>query len=493
MNQEKKFFSLSTILNRVKTIVDDVIAGNAFWVRVEISQIKEDRRGHIYLDLVENKDGIVLAKCRATIWQKNAIDIKRRLAENAKEILKDGSEILCYCEIVFSAVYGLSINILEVDLSFSLGEVERIKQENLKKLKENGLLDLNARFHLPKVIQKIALISSERTAGHADFVNQLTKNEYGYVFHVTAIDCQVQGEFAYMSIIKALKTANNLECDAVVVIRGGGAALDLDVFNNYALAETIAKMNMPVLTGIGHETDSTVVDFVANRFFKTPSAVAAFIVEKAYHFDVNISRTYDGIMQLYRQQVTMNRHFVDVTDKEIKSKSLAITRLKRGELHLVSNRLISEVKKRMAKEESFLEISKQAIVFRPKTILTKQNQVLKEKGRIISFLGEQMIDTQKQTLTVLQEKLGYHVNGFLRREKIRINALEEIPQLYDLETILKKGFSIVRLNGKTINYNTEMKEGDELEIMVFNKIYIITLGSIKEVVLWNNLLMKAQL
>lgn len=493
MNQEKKFFSLSTILNRVKSIVDDVIAGNAFWVRVEISQIKEDRRGHVYLDLVENKDGVILAKCRATIWQKNAIDIKSRLAENAKEILKDGSEILCYCEIVFSTVYGLSVNILDVDLSFSLGEVERIKQENLRKLKENGLLELNARFALPKVIQKIALVSSERTAGHADFINQLTMNKYGYVFHVTAIDCQVQGEFAYLSIIKALKTVNDVDYDAVVVIRGGGAALDLDVFNNYALAEVIANMKIPVLTGIGHETDSTVADFVANRFFKTPSAVAAFIVEKAYHYFVNVSRVYDGIIQMYKQQITVNKHFVNVTDKEIKSKALAITRLKRGELHMVSNRLISEVKKRMNKEQSFLEISKQAIVFRPKTILTKQNQIIKEEGRMISFFGEQMLDSQRHKLSVLQEKLGYHVNGFLRREKIRVSALEEIPQLYDLETILKKGFSIVRLNGKTINYETEMKQGDELEIMVFNKIYLVTLGNIKEVVLWNNLLMKAQL
>ncbi len=493
MNQEKKFFSLSTILNRVKSIVDDVIAGNAFWVRVEISQIKEDRRGHVYLDLVENKEGVILAKCRATIWQKNAFEIKQRLAENAKEILKDGSEILCYCEIVFSTVYGLSVNILDVDLSFSLGEVERIKQENLKRLKDNGLLELNARFVLPKVVQKIALISSERTAGHADFVNQLHKNEYGFAFHITSFDCQVQGEYAYLSIIKALKTVNEQNFDAVVVIRGGGAALDLDVFNNYALAETIAKMNIPVLTGIGHETDSTVADFVANRYFKTPSAVAAFMVEKAYHYLVSVSRMYDGIMQVYQQKITMNKHFVEVHDKEIKSKALAITRLKRGALHTVSNRLISEVKKRMHKEQSFLEVSKQAIVFRPKTILSKQNQIIKEEGRMISFFGEQMLDSQKHQLFVLQEKLAYHAKGFLHREKIRVSTLEEIPQLYDLESILKKGFSIVRLNGKTINNNTEMKQGDELEIMVFNKIYLVTLGNIKEVVLWNNLLTKAQL
>ncbi|MGL4581954.1 MAG: exodeoxyribonuclease VII large subunit, partial [Flavobacterium sp.] len=343
MYEGNRYHRLSTILSRVKEIVDSAISNNFFWLKTEIGQLKEDRKGHIYLELVENYEGITLAKCRANIWQSNASVIKNILGDNAKEILKEGAEIMCYCEVTFSNVYGLSINIHRIDLSYSLGEVERIKQENLIKLREKGYLDLNRTLPVPIVIQHIALVSSAGTAGHADFIKQLEVNENNFVFHVTHFDCQVQGEQAVSSIVAAIDRIPVATYDAIVVIRGGGSPLDLDVFNNYNLAVKIATTHTPVFTGIGHETDSTIADYVSSRYFKTPSAVAAAIIEKATRYYVSVFRSFEEIRQVYKQKMMSETHQLNVNEREIRLYGLGHFKQKKDELHMLSNRMVTEI------------------------------------------------------------------------------------------------------------------------------------------------------
>ncbi|EHO15256.1 MULTISPECIES: exodeoxyribonuclease VII large subunit [Myroides] len=490
---DNKYYRLSTILYRVKDIVDKAISNNYFWLRAEIGQLKEDRKGHLYLELVEHKDGVVLAKCRANIWQSNAYVIKKTLGENANEILKNGAEIMCYCEVTFSNLYGMSINIHQIDLSYSLGEVERIKQENLRKLVEQGYHQKNKELYLPAVLQRIALVSSKGTAGHADFIKQLEENEYNFVYHLDHYDCQVQGDGAVASIQEALSEIEADMYDVIVLIRGGGSALDLDVFNHYELAVTLATSHTPVFTGIGHETDSSLADFVANRYFKTPSAVAAYIVERTALFYTDISRMYEGIMQSYKQHITVEQHKLEVAEKEIRLYGVAQAKQKKQELGTLSNRLITEVRKRLHTEESFIESATQSISYRAQRITGKENQTLKEKTKLVAYLAQQCIDVHQQQLNTSLEKLVYQAKGQLKKERVRLVTFEEITTAYDLSSILRKGFAIVMHNGQLLNEHKELNIGDELEIAIYNKKYRIILAEIKEVKQWNNLLMKKPL
>lgn len=489
---DNKFYRLSTILSRVKDIVDDAISNNLFWLKVEIAQIKEDRKGHLYLELVENKDGVVLAKCRANIWQANAYVIKQILGDNAKDILKDGAEIMCYCEVTFSNVYGLSINIHRIDLSYSLGEVERIKQENYKKLRELGYTELNKKLYIPTVLQRIALVSSEGTAGHADFIKQLEVNENNFQFNIDHYNCQVQGEYAVTSIIEAINTIPKDTYDIIVVIRGGGSALDLDVFNNYELAVAFASSHTPVFTGIGHETDSTLADYVAAVFFKTPSAVAAYIVERATQYYVMVNQTYDSIVQMYKHRMVEEKHFVEMSERNVRLYGLAHSKQNKEGLLALSNRLVTEVRKRLNSEASFLEGATQSISYRSQRITNKEKQTLNEKARLVTFLAQQNIELHKNKLNASIDRLVYQAKGRIKKEKIKLATYEEVTTAYDLSAILRKGFAIVMHNSKLLDENSTLAIGDELEIAVYNRKYIIKLAEIKEVNQWNNLLTKRQ-
>ncbi|MDR0196251.1 MAG: exodeoxyribonuclease VII large subunit [Myroides sp.] len=492
MNVEYKYHRLSNILSRVKTLVDEAISNHYFWLKVEIAQIREDRKGHIYLELVDNEEGVVLARSRANIWQTNARAIKNTLGNNADDILKEGSEILCYCEVTYSILYGMSINIVQIDLSYSLGEVERIKQENLNKLIKLGYTDLNKQLTIPLVLQRIALVSSENTAGHADFMKQLQVNENNFQFAIDHYNCQVQGDNAVPSILGALASIPANTYDIVVIIRGGGSALDLDVFNNYELAVTIASCHTPVFSGIGHETDSTLADYVAAFFFKTPSAVAAYIVERTTQYYVYVCQTYDNILQLYKNRVREENHFIEVSEREIRLYGLAHSKQKKEDLHTLSNRLITEVRKHINREESFIEGATQSVSYRAQRITHKEKQTINEKARLVTFLAQQSIEVHKHKLSTSLERLVYQTKGRIKREQIKLSTYEEITTAYDLSAILRKGFAIVMHNGQLLNEDSTLVIGDELEIAVYNKKYIIKLAEIKEVNQWNNLLTKKQ-
>ena len=202
------YYSLSTILNRVKTIIDTNVAGKCFWLKVEIANINFHRSGHVYLELAENQNGNTIAKCKAIIWNYQISHIRQTLGKDFDNILKKGNEILCYTSIQFDVTYGLSILITDVNLEFAVGQIEKKRQETIDRLKKEGLIDLNKRIPIPLVIKTIALIASKDTSGYQDFVKNITENQYGYKFYIELFSSSVQGNTAEIEIVNRLKTIN---------------------------------------------------------------------------------------------------------------------------------------------------------------------------------------------------------------------------------------------------------------------------------------------
>lgn len=493
MLENRKIFTLHAILNRVQQVFDELMLGKYFWVKVEVLKVSKDRRGHYYLELVEQVEDQVLARCRATIWQRNVERCVIDGGEELDKVVKEGAEILCYGEAIFHPVYGFSLHVIHVDYAFSLGEIERKKQMALMQLQQRGLLQINKEKKLPLVLQKIAVVASVGTSGYADFVQHLVQNPYAFAFNMISFDTQVQGEEASLNIVRQLEIAAIGDFDVVVLIRGGGSKFDLDVFNSIGVAEQIAQMPMAVFTGIGHETDTTVADYVAHTYFKTPSAVAAYIVEKTLQFSVFLEQSSQTVKDYTRQMISRSQIVLNQMEERIVSLSAYRLREEKNYLAKQSAELGYLVKQLTRTSKSDLERIEQRITVETKMSLKKKRNALYDEVSRLSFLGKQRLFLEMQQLHLMKEMTLVRVRHTLTKTTLHLTQSEELLSLYDIEHILKKGFAVVRHQGKVVTAATILKQGDELELTLYNKQYKITLASIEEVTQWKNLLMKKPL
>lgn len=254
-----------------------------WWVTAEISEFRQTANGHCYLELVDKDErsaGDFRAKARANIWRSASALLLPKFREDTGRSLSAGMKVLVRVRIAFHEVYGHSLTITDLDPTYTLGDVARQRQEILAQLEDDGVLTLNQELPLSRPLRRIAVISAAGAAGFGDFVQQLVQS--GYSFTTQLFEATMQGSAVESSIIAALNriAAQQEAWDCVVIIRGGGAVSDLNGFETYSLAANVAQFPLPILTGIGHERDETVIDLVAHSRFKTPTAVAAFLIEQ---------------------------------------------------------------------------------------------------------------------------------------------------------------------------------------------------------------------
>jgi len=287
-------------LFELNKIIGDVLAKNlepSYWIIAEIGQIQTNQKGHCYLELVEKEDNQIKAKTRATIWSYTYQNLSTWFHGITGQSLKAGMKILFNATVQYHEVYGFSLNIRDIDAQYTLGERAKKRQEIISQLQEDGIFDMNKELDLPIVPQRIAIISSETAAGFGDFMDQLNANEFGYDFNVNLFNSVMQGDQAEASIISSMhQVFEKIEdIDLVIIIRGGGATLDLDCFDSYDLGCHIAQFPIPVITGIGHERDETIVDMVAHTKMKTPTAVAEFIISGCRNFELKLVEHFNNL------------------------------------------------------------------------------------------------------------------------------------------------------------------------------------------------------
>jgi exodeoxyribonuclease VII large subunit len=260
------------------------------WVVAELGQINRHPSGHLYVTLVEQVASKLTAQIKGVIWSSNAT-IVDCFQEEAGQPFARGLQVLILCRPRFHPVYGLSLDILDIDPAYTLGAYARAKQLTVERLERERLLDLNGLIELPLVPQRIAIVSSPEAAGYQDFVHQLASNEAGCRFRLVLFASLVQGAAAEKEIVAALGAVakRSSEFDAIVVLRGGGSDTDLRCFDAYDVATAIARSPLPVLTGIGHERDQTVADMVAHTRVKTPTAAAQFLIDRVIEFVARLS------------------------------------------------------------------------------------------------------------------------------------------------------------------------------------------------------------
>lgn len=291
------------------------------WVIAEISELSINRTGHCYMELIE-KDSTgarTIAKARATIWAGTFRMLKPYFETSTGHEFSSGLKVLLNVSVEFHEIYGFSLNVKDIEPAFTIGDIEKRRKEIIARLEKEGVLLMNREIEFPLAPQKIAIISSETAAGYGDFIRQLESNPYSYKFYHKLFPASMQGENTEPSIVEALDKIffSDDFFDVVVIIRGGGSKSDLNSFDSYRLASHIAQFTLPVISGIGHERDETIVDIVAHTKCKTPTAVAEFLTGKMHEFESHLDELLDGCLNLTGEtleehKAKLNRLIIDI-------------------------------------------------------------------------------------------------------------------------------------------------------------------------------------
>lgn len=405
----------------VRDVVELGMPGS-YWVEAELSEVRE-RSGHCYMELVQ-KDltgNSTVARASARCWRSTWASVRPGFEQVTGEHFRAGLKVLLQVHAQFHENFGFSWIVTDIDPAYTLGDMARRRQEIIRILKEEGVFDLNKELCLSLFASRIAVVSSESAAGYGDFCNQLDTNAYGFAFSVRLFPAVMQGERTEGSIISALDAINSEadDFDCVVIIRGGGAVSDLSAFDSLALAENVANFPLPVITGIGHERDESVLDMVANKRVKTPTAAAALLIE-------NLKHTYDRIVQAQeRISVSVSRRM----DYE------------RVRLERVSDRipvLFSLVKTRQqARIDSFFA------------------RVGAAAGRIVA--------EERLRLDRLSVALAPAVRQRLSAENHRLELLGQRISAVDPAILLRRGYSITLHNGRAVYSPGQLSDGDVIE------------------------------
>ena len=275
-----KQYSLSELCTEIQEVVENDLL-ERYWVRAEIASLST--RGHCYMELVEKaEDNTLAAKVRATCWNNVYGLLSAYFIQETGQALRIGMQVLVEVSVGFHPVYGLNLNIWNIDPTYTQGDLAKQRQATIRRLKEDGVIDMQKSLEVPTLVRRVAIISAAGAAGYGDFCDQLTNNRYGYKFELSLFAAIMQGDNAPKSIISALNQIVKEEdqWDIVVIIRGGGASTDLGCFDDYELANHCAQFPLPILSGIGHTRDMSIVDMVVHTSVKTPTAAAEWLIER---------------------------------------------------------------------------------------------------------------------------------------------------------------------------------------------------------------------
>jgi exodeoxyribonuclease VII large subunit len=388
MGEDRKVYSLFQLNRSIKKALESKAGSTGFWVKAEIASITFSKRGHVYLDFVEEVEGERKAAIRGTIWSSAVDKIKSKLGESTESVLKKGSEIVFLCRVTFHEVFGLSLSISEIDLTFMLGELERRKNETISSVKKDGIDKLNKLRPLPTVIHKIALVGSPGTSGFRDFAHHVLHNEWRFKFDIEVFSASVQGIEAVSKIIDALKLARESEPDVIVIVRGGGSPLDLDCFNSLDLAIAIGETDTPVLTGIGHETDFCVADLVAHRYFKTPTDVGDFMVDRTLSFASKLIEIATKVGS--RSQHILHRESTMISSAKILLRELSTKLISDNisSFNQIKIDLKREIDRVLEKQKESLKTILNTIkLLRPENTLSRGYSILRHNDKAISGIS----------------------------------------------------------------------------------------------------------
>jgi exodeoxyribonuclease VII large subunit len=439
---EKQVFTLQQVVRSIKKTLEDRYTQN-YWVKAEMHKLNKYPSGHAFPELVQKDENKIVAQITGTIWKQQLERINTKFIEVVKEPLREGTSLLLLVKINYSETFGLGLQILDIDPSYSLGELQKQREETLRKLAKEGLLNLNQKLHFPILPKRVAIISADSSKGLSDFLQVLQENEKSYFIFTHLFNAYLQGDVAVQSIISALKKIKRVKdhFDIVIIVRGGGAEVGMTCYNNYDLCKAIAEFPLPVLTGIGHSTNLNVAEMVSFRNEITPTKLAEFLLQTFREFEQETKR-------LNREMIAHSLQIIDKTKQDFngqvrifKHASLRFTDSLKNEL----NQQIIELKNTT---RYFLKNENDAVLS------------LKNDYRIVT---KEIITAERNTLSLISKPIKGSLLHFFERKESDLEQLEKTVNILNPSNVLQRGYSLTLLNGKILSTKNKPKKGDLIE------------------------------
>ena len=413
-------------LYELNSIVRDVIEmsmPDSYWVEAELSEAREGYGGHCYMELIEKdeRSNTPIAKAHAACWRNSWMLLRPHFERVTGQQIHAGMKVLLKVHPQFHENYGFSWIVDDIDPTYTMGDMARKRQEIIATLKAEGVFELQKELELPMFCQHIAVISSATAAGYGDFCNQLADNEYGLRFVTELYPAIMQGEGVEQSVIRALNRINEEyeRWDCVVIIRGGGATSDLSGFDTLELAENVANFPLPIITGIGHERDESVLDMISYQRVKTPTAAAAFLIDYLTRVYAKVIDAQETIVNEVKHRLQMERMRLDRLSNQIPTLFSLVKSKQGAHLDKLMNRMTSAV----------------------------QNRLL---------LSHRKMD-------MLSSKIQPSIDKKMVKELHRLEMLEQRCKALDPELLLRRGYSITLKDGKCVRNADELRKGDIIE------------------------------
>ena len=479
MNERLK---LSELNGLVKKTVGEAFTA-PIWVIAEISELKTNRSGHCYLNLIEKEENgdAIVAQARATIWSYTFRMLQPYFESTTGQQLTEGLKVLLSVSVEFHELYGFSLNIRDIDPTYTLGDMARRRREIIARLQADGVAEMNKELELPLVPQKIAIISSPTAAGYQDFIDQLIKNPAGYKFHLKLFSAIMQGNQAESSIISALEQIYLYEdfFDAVVIIRGGGSQADLGCFDNYNLAYYITQFPLPVITGIGHEKDDSIVDMVAHTRLKTPTAVAEFLISGVAQFELHLNDLRNRFTDVIEEWLAEAKRNIEQFTRVI----APLTREKLLKGFSLLNQTVwkfDKTVKKFIKNQDY-QLDRKEVIIRHdfKDFTQLQLRILEKKTRFLSVILRRMTIANHDQLTRKMQKSEGLIRKIISDNRHQLELAYQKAMLIDPNQILQRGYSITTYNGKALKNADTLIPNAIIETRFYNGQIISEVKEIK--------------
>ncbi|MDZ4713799.1 MAG: exodeoxyribonuclease VII large subunit [bacterium] len=487
----KKIFSLLEVTNSIKKTIADRYK-SSFWVKAEMNKLNYfPKSGHCYPDLVEKQDGKVIAQIRCNLWKDDYIKINSTFQRVLKEPLKDGIKILFLATISFHPEHGLALRIIDIDPSFTLGNLEKEKQEAIKKLQDEGIFRQNKTLKLPLLTQRIAIISVNTSKGYQDFLGKIENNSWGYKFFHMLFPSILQGDkmaeqmTTQLKLIKKVRT----QFDAVAIIRGGGGDVGLSSFNSYELAKIIALFPLPVLSGIGHITNDTVVEMVSHKSFITPTDLANFLFQEFHNFSVPVQKAQETIIDKSRRLISDEKTKFHSEVKLFRSLTENILIKSRNSIKEQVQSLFQQSQFLFKNEKEYLYSIREGIRKGTNTFCISAKQEIKQfaltmKKDVASQLNHYklivnqnaqqvvqgsrvLLQTRRERVFQIREKCSDKTLLLLKNSYLKLNSIEKNVTNMSPKNVMKRGYSITLLNGKAVKNFDKVKVGDNIDTLLF--------------------------
>lgn len=416
---------------------------NGAWVCAELSDVRSSG-GHCYMELIEKaENGQTISRLRANIWQSTFVRLRRKFYDTTGSDIISGLKVMVFGAATHHNLYGLAFNITDIDPNYTLGDMQRIRREILATLTKEGIINANKEKVIPLAPQKIAVISAGGAAGYGDFINHLSANTEGFAFYPVLFQAVMQGEKTAESVMAALDKieSNSDKWDYVVIIRGGGSTSDLAGFDDLQLARRVALSPIPVVVGIGHERDRTVLDEIACIRCKTPTAVANFLV--------------DSMRQALATTENLASQIVTYARERLSGEQLRLTNIA-GIIPSIAMRCLSEASSRLS------TLTANIPNIAGLKIVNEHSRLHSISTSIENAVNIKTVNAHHH-LEFLSEALLNNVENNIATENKRLEHLDEMIKVLSPENTLKRGYSITRINGHSIKNAAELNTDDVIE------------------------------